>query len=206
MQNFLTFPPCPSGTTRTPAPRGSSPEQGRRPVPGCVWKSKKIVFLFLFYFYLRGKQFWHHLAYAPRRECANSLTLALRNWTCLFGFKSSCSKNGIFFGKWQFLSSVFLYTCFPHPAGSLRRRSPESSGSWRTCASPPGGRTAGTWFFLKKKFHCFIFHIFLFFCGNLLVEYRPSLAPSPKLQETLEKNVCSKEMKTTFKKILLWEN
>ncbi len=206
MQNFLTFPPCPSGTTRTPAPRGSSPEQGRRPVPGCVWKSKKIVFLFLFYFYLRGKQFWHHLAYAPRRECANSLTLALRNWTCLFGFKSSYSKNRNFFGKWQFLSSVF-YTCFPHPAGSLRRRSPESSGSWRTCASPPGGRTAGTWFFFKKIQFVFQFNFLSFFyCGNLLVEYRPSLAPSPKLQETLEKNVCSKEMKTTFKKILLWEN
>ncbi len=46
---YLTFRPCPSGTTRTRGPRGSSPEQGRRPVPGCVWKSKKY---FLFYFFL----------------------------------------------------------------------------------------------------------------------------------------------------------
>ena len=88
---YLTFPLCPSGTTRKRGPRGSSPGQGRRPRPGCVWKSKNY-FLF-FYFYLRGKQFWHHLAYAPRRECASSLTLALRNWTCLFGFKNSYSKK-----------------------------------------------------------------------------------------------------------------
>ncbi len=46
---YLTFRPCPSGTTRTPGPRGSSPEQGRRPMPGCVWKSKKYILFLLFY-------------------------------------------------------------------------------------------------------------------------------------------------------------